>query len=214
MGVRSDVRLVLRILLDPVLNLILRFVPVRDPWERYRQRIPLRLYGSGSQRDFSWYLEGQSQVSVNSIDEIQEWLLGCEYADDKDLFHEPDFWQHPRTFEHLRRGDCEDHALWAWRKLVELGVDAELISGQQLAESGVSDASSGHVWVVFRRGDETIVFETVAKSKDLMLKPFQSARAEYRPEVGVNGARKQFAYHGFLLTLKERRRGQKAVRIA
>lgn len=214
MGMRSDVRLVLRILLDPVLNLILRFVPVRDPWERYRQRIPLRLYGSGSQRDFSWYLEGQSQVSVSSIDEIQEWLLGCEYADDKDLFHEPDFWQHPRTFEHLRRGDCEDHALWAWRKLVELGVDAELISGQQLAESGVSDASSGHVWVVFRRGEETIVFETVAKSKDLMLKPLQSARAEYRPEVGVNGARKQFAYHGFLLTLKERRRGQKAVRIA
>lgn len=208
--------MVLRVLLDPILGLVLRLVPARDPWERFAQRLPLRLYGSGSRRDFGWYLEGDSHVPVGSIDDIQDWLLGCEYADDKDLFHESDFWQHPQTFEHLRRGDCEDHALWAWRKLVELGIDAELVSGQQLASSGISDGNSGHVWVVFRRGDETMVFETVAKSKDRMLKPLHAARAEYRPEVGVNGARKQFAYHGYLVTLKERRQatGSRGRRLA
>src|SRR5205085_1473130 len=68
---------------------------------------------------FAWYFEGQSAVTVGSVDDVCEWLLECEYVHDPELFHEPDFWQHPRTFERLRKGDCEDHALWAWRKLVE-----------------------------------------------------------------------------------------------
>jgi predicted transglutaminase-like cysteine proteinase len=33
--------------------------------------------------------------------------------------------EHPGAFERRRRGDCEDFALWAWRKLAEVGVDAE-----------------------------------------------------------------------------------------
>ena len=42
------------------------------------------------------------------------WLLGCVYARDRDLFRNPDYWQHPCNFEGLRKGDCEDFALWAW----------------------------------------------------------------------------------------------------
>lgn len=173
------------------------------------------MYGGGSYRDFSWYFEGESAVRVTSIEEIQDWLIGCEYADDEHLFQDSDFWQHPRTFEHLRRGDCEDHALWAWRKLIEIGVDAELVSGQQLSETRVSDKNSGHVWVVIRRGEETLLFETASKRKERMLKPLDAEiRAEYRPEVGVSAARKRFAYYGYLLTLKERRDRRKELRTA
>ena len=172
------------------------------------------MYGGGSRRDFTWYFEGESAVSVKSLDEIQEWLLGCEYAHDMALFQERDFWQHPRTFEQLRRGDCEDHALWAWRKCVELGIDAELVSGQQLSESGVSEEHSGHVWVVLKRDDQLYLFETAAKSKDRMLKPLNDVRAEYRPEVGVDSSKNRFAYLGFLLTLKEQRERRKSRRTA
>ncbi len=207
MSLATDLRDVTRVLLEPFIRLALRLIPVGDPWRRFARRVPLSLYGTGSQRDFGWYLEGESRVAVASVEEIQDWLLGCEYADDRELFHEHDFWQHPRTFEHLRRGDCEDHALWAWRKLVELGLDAELVSGRRLSTSGANEPASGHVWVLLTRGSETVVFETVSKTRKDMLRPLSEVRTEYRPEVGVNGGRKRFAYRGYLLTLRERRGG-------
>jgi hypothetical protein len=207
-------RRILKFLLDPFLSLILRTLRVDDPWERFSHRVPLHVYGGGSRRDFQWYFEGESAVEVKTLEDIQDWLLGCEYAHDLHLFQEHDFWQHPRTFEQLKKGDCEDHALWAWRKCVELGIEAELVSGQQLSEAGVSDEESGHVWVVLKRDDETFVFETAAKSKDRMLKPLREVRAEYRPEVGVDAKRNRFAYFGWLLTLKEQRERRKMRRTA
>jgi hypothetical protein len=203
-GVAADVRMVARVLVQPIVGLLLRIIPKRDPWTRVARGVPLGLYGAGSRRDFGWYLEGESTVRIGSIEEIQDWLLACEYVDDRELFNEQDFWQHPRTFEHLRRGDCEDHALWAWRKLVELGVDAELVSGRQLAD----DDRTGHVWVMFTHGGETLLFETVAKSKHAMFRRLDEVRHVYRPEVSVDGRRQRFAYHGYLWTLRERRTGR------
>jgi hypothetical protein len=203
MSITEDLRIVARVLVQPIVGLVLRVIPKRDPWTRVSRRVPLSLYGKGSQRDFGWYLEGESTVRVASVEEIQDWLLACEYVEDRELFNEADFWQHPRTFEHMRRGDCEDHALWAWRKLVELGIDAELVSGRQLSD----DDRTGHVWVMFSRGGETLLFETVAKSREQMLRPVSSVRDLYRPEVSVNGKRQRFAYHGYLWTLREKRTG-------
>jgi hypothetical protein len=50
---------------------------------------------------------GSTNVSVDSIEAIQDWLLGCQYESDEALFGEADFWLHPTTFERLRSGDCE-----------------------------------------------------------------------------------------------------------
>jgi hypothetical protein len=118
--------------LRPAWRLILRVLPHEDPWTRLQYRVPVHRYGLGAKHDFAWYFEGDSGVSAENIGDVCDWLLSCEYVRDPELFHEADFWQHPRTFEQLRRGDCEDHALWAWRKLVELGYDADLVSGRQL----------------------------------------------------------------------------------
>ena len=68
------------------------------------------------------------------------------------LFNEIDLWQHPSSFEELRRGDCEDFALWAWRKLAELGIDAEFFVGRILSVEE-PDVDRQHAWVVFRVGD-------------------------------------------------------------
>ncbi|HXW05204.1 MAG TPA: hypothetical protein VD833_08230 [Vicinamibacterales bacterium] len=79
---------------------------------------------------FRWYYEGQRTVQVGTVDDVCRWLAECQYLSDDELFNETDFWQHPRTFENLCKGDCEDHALWAWTKLVEFGHQAELFVGQ------------------------------------------------------------------------------------
>ena len=93
-------------------------------------RVSTTAFGPGSRCDFSHYFEGESHVPVSSIDDIVKWLTSCEYVTDLALFHEQDVWQHPAAFEQLRRGDCEDFALWAWRKLAEVGVEAEFYVGR------------------------------------------------------------------------------------
>jgi hypothetical protein len=200
----SPLRAILGTLFFPFIWLAVRIARRSDPWERYGRDAPLHLYGAGSKRDFAWYFEGESAVQACSLEEVQDWLLGCEYVADRELFQERDVWQHPRTFEQLRRGDCEDHALWAWRKLVELGVDAELVCGQQYSRDDAPGTSTGHVWVMVRQGDQLLVFDTVAKSRDRMLRPLAAVRHEYRPEVGVDAERKRYSYWGYMLTLTGR----------
>jgi hypothetical protein len=194
--------------LRPLWRLLLRVVPVDDPWRRVDYRVPVRHFGAGANHDFDWYFEGECRVPVTSIEDVQDWLLECEYVHDPELFHEPDFWQHPRTFERLKRGDCEDHALWAWRRLLELGYDAEFVSGRCLPWTpGSADGEGGHAWVIFRRDGATYLFEAAAKTKGQMVRPLTEASDEYRPEYGVDCHRQRFAFNGILLTMREREFG-------
>jgi hypothetical protein len=94
--------------------------------------------------------------------------------------------------------------MWAWRKLIELGYDADLVSGRLTGLDATSAGSGGHVWVLFRRNGETFILEATAKAKEQMLRTLVQARAEYIPSVGVDRTRKRFAYNGLLLTLKDR----------
>jgi len=196
-------RLLLR-LVAPIVRLVARR-RLDDPWARYDYRAPLSAYGGGNRHEFAWYLEGESAVSASSLAEVQGWLVECEYVHDQVLFNEQDFWQHPRTFEQVRRGDCEDHALWAWRKLIELGMDADLVAGSVLR--GATDVpdrgAGGHVWVNLRRDGETFVFETVAKTKEHMLRPLATVRDRYRPEFGVDREGRRFAFNGAIMAFRE-----------
>lgn len=179
-------RRIIRVILLPLHRfLIVRMTPV-DPWEVQpafqRFMHPARL-GPGSTRAMAWYFEGPSIVMVRTVEEIVQWLAACEYIHDADLFHESDYWQHPKTFEQLRRGDCEDHALWAWRKLVELGYAASLFVGQWKPESP-DDAN--HAWVVFDHDGESYVLEPVAKDPAGMVRPLAEVRLDYLPHYSVD----------------------------
>jgi hypothetical protein len=167
-----------------------------DPWDRLSLpfEVPLRTFGRGSYRPFPWYFEGESVVQVTSINDICDWLIECEYTRDPALFNAPDFWQHPRTFEQLREGDCEDHAIWAWRKLVELGFEAELMCG---AWQPPDDTGRGHAWVRFRKENQEFVFEAVGTSREQMVRPLADAKAEYIPHAGVDHKFQRFAYVGY-----------------
>ena len=170
----------------------------QDPWEHIRTDVPVEAFGPGSRHDFTWYFEGESSVKVATLEEIQDWLLQCEYTHDPELFNEKDFWQHPRTFEKLRQGDCEDHALWAWRKLVELGIDAEFVCGRVAWPDDEQSRGRYHAWVVFRRDADTFVMEATCKTKEKMIRPLAEVRTQYLPSVGVDAKRERFAFIGAL----------------
>ena len=183
---------------------MLRSPDVTDVWEHVPFRPPASWLGMGSRQQFDWYMRGESTVAVRSVQDIVDWLLGCEYVSDDALFDEPDHWQHPTTFERLRRGDCEDHALWAWRKLLNLEIDADFVVGRLLYDDPDVPATKGaHAWVVFRNNGETFLLEAVARSAARMLRPLAEAAPEYRPEYGVDRTLRPFAFAGRAETLYE-----------
>jgi hypothetical protein len=155
-----------------------------SPWDRVSVDVPATAFGPGSRRQFSHYLEGNSSVTVTSIDDIVAWLGTCEYVSDADQFHEPDYWQEPCAFEQLRRGDCEDFALWAWRKLIELGIEAEFFVGQVVCGNPAIERQ--HAWVVYRLGGETYLFEPAARDRDRIIRPWPAVKDAYVPHFAVD----------------------------
>jgi hypothetical protein len=179
------------------------WIATNDPWAHVVHPVPFRYFGLGSRREFSWYLEGNSRVGVADIHEIKRWLLGCVYKTDLALFDMPDFWQHPEQFEGLRQGDCEDHAIWAWRKLKELGVPARLYSGRVLVP--VNGGAGFHAWVVFEHEGQSWLFESVSFHVRRMVLPLDQVRAGYIPHFSVDHALKTRMYCGYAKSKREYR---------
>ncbi len=159
-------------------------VPHPPGWGKRHAPVHHRWFSKGSVQPFEWYFRGESTVKVKSVRDICDWLRRCEYVLDHELFFVEDHWQHPITFEQLRKGDCEDHALWAWRKLVELGYHAELVVGM---------FREYHAWVVFERDGRRFLLESTHKSKK-MLFPLDDVHEVYQPEFAVDGQLKTYEY--------------------
>lgn len=175
----------IRRLLSALIRRAWRVGPPDSPWERVPMRVSTTAFGPGSRRDFAQYFEGESHVPVASIDDIVEWLTRCQYVTDIDLFHEQDVWQHPAAFEQLRCGDCEDFALWAWRKLAEVGVEAEFYVGRVIVNDE-PDVDRQHAWVVYRVRGTDFLFEPAASGIQRMIRPLSDVRDEYVPHFAVN----------------------------
>src|SRR5262245_9440179 len=161
-------------------------------------RVPKSAFGPGSRQDFSLYFEGESSVPVRSIDDIMAWLRECEYVSDVDLFDKRDFWQHPSVFEQLRRGDCEDLALWAWRKLAELGMDAEFFVGRVVCGDPAA-IDRQHAWVVYRADRTEFLFEPAALNRQQMIRPLDEVKHAYVPHFAVNHRLDTSAFAGCVL---------------
>jgi hypothetical protein len=196
----------------PAFRLAWPYVQDGDVWRSLPHDVPLALYGPGNLADdFSFYLQGPSGVSVGSVRELCYWLRKCEYHSDSVLFGRSDYWQHPTGFETLRRGDCEDHALWAWRKLIELGHQAELVVGE--CRLGTESDDNQHAWVVYSEKGSRYLFEPAAKSKKKMIRPFADASHHYVPHASVDQNLQRYLYAGFigwLQTEHQRRKARKA----
>ncbi len=175
-----------------------------SPWERVPIEVPPMAFGAGCDRCFTEYLDGESTVAVASIDAMIDWLLECEYASDPEQFHEVDVWQHPRAFETRRRGDCEDFALWAWRKCAELGLDAEFFVGR--VRDRQPSADRRHAWVVYRHEGEEFLLEPAAGERPRMIRRLLEARDQYVPHFAVDHHGATSAFGGYVLDARERER--------
>ena len=118
-----------------------------------------------------------SNVKVNGLDQVRLWLRGCEYVEDDKMFGVGELWQLPAEFEESRRGDCDDHAVWAWKKLVDLGYEARLAIGDM---GGI-----GHCWINIRSNGKWYVFETTSKYSRELLLPVKWAD-DYWPEYTID----------------------------
>jgi hypothetical protein len=160
--------------------------------------VPAEAFGPGSRWQFAHYFEGESSVHVASIDDIVGWLGTCEYVSDADQFNERDVWQQPCAFERVRRGDCEDFALWAWRKLAEMGIDAEFYVGCVICGDGPGSARQ-HAWVVYRVDGKEFLFEPAARDRQRMIQPLPDVIDEYVPHFAVDRHFTSSAFVGCLL---------------
>lgn len=185
-----------RILSRSFLRLVSGWVEHGDVW--CSEEVDLRPSWLGSTYDFWHYLDGDSTVEVRSPEEIWSWLTQCEKKSDLELFHERDYWQHPLTFEKLRAGDCEDHALWAWRKLGELGIPARFFVGRWQWHFKRGEVPAFHAWVTYEDGDGEFLVEAMAGDVASMVRPLPSVKGEYSPHFSVGHLRDIRMYGGFL----------------
>jgi Bacterial transglutaminase-like cysteine proteinase BTLCP len=190
-------------LLSPFARLAASLVRGESAWDPVPMRVPAGAFGPGSQQPFTAYFEGESRVRVGSIDDIVHWLQTCEYVTDFELFHERDVWQHPGAFERRRRGDCEDFALWAWRKLAEVGVDAEFCVGRVICDDR-PQIDRQHAWVIFHVDETAFLFEPAARIRSSMIRPLADAMGEYVPHFAVNH---RFETNAFVGCVYDSRRG-------
>lgn len=124
-------------------------------------------------------------MSVRTVDELCSWLEGCEYVSDRERLGVDDHWCHPIDFERHRRGDCEDHALWAWRKLHELGTVATLVVGEA--------RSHEHVWVTFVHEGALQLLESTRKGGRRLVELAEGVH-DYWPAYGVDTRLRTYRY--------------------
>jgi hypothetical protein len=104
------------------------------PWHRYFDR-PLRTHPS-------------------SLAQIAAFLRTCRYLCDQKTRGRPDYWEPPDRFEAMQAGDCEDHAIWAWRQLYELGYQSRFVMGH---------CGCWHAWVHIYINGRAYLLETTQK---------------------------------------------------
>lgn len=123
---------------------------------------------------------------VDDLQGIMRFLKSCRYARDLDASGTLEHWQTPWEFEKKRVGDCEDHALWAWRKCLDLSLPARFAFG-------FGPGGTGHAWVQIHARTSWIL-ETTEKSPHRTGVLALSEAWEYRPGISVNGSARFFVH--------------------
>ena len=124
------------------------------------------------------YIEDTTPYAASSVNEIERFLRNATFTPDVPSDH----WLRPREFEEHPVGDCEDHAWWAWSKLRDLGLYAEIVFGSW---SNRGLPPENHAWVRFVEDGVLFNMETTAKTIT-MIAPWHDVVDAYQPDVGVD----------------------------
>ena len=182
----------LNVPLPELVDLMVHHYQLPLTYEREAARVHPTQFGAGSRRPFADYLNGESRVTVQSVADICHWLQQCEYVRDADLFNQKDVWQHPGEFEARQKGDCEDHALWAWRKLKELNISAEFVVGR-LEWGDEAIGAGAHAWVTYVENGRAYILESTYKQRPLVY-PLDELPGRYTPWFSVDGTMQTYRY--------------------
>lgn len=134
--------------------MIAEIIPERyDPNGRKVLRPDLRRHGPHPTFPMGRYVSQPLTIKCSSFDDIRKFLRTCKYTSDKEQFGRDDYWQPPEQFEQTKLGDCDDFALWTWRQLLTLGLDARFVMGPQ------GRYGSGHAWAQYQHDGKTFLVE-------------------------------------------------------
>ncbi len=92
----------------------------------------------GNTHPWNRYFNKPLTTKPETLAQIQSFLQKCKYLSDQKTRSRSDFWEPPDVFEKRKTGDCEDHAIWAWRHLHDMGYKTRLVLGTY---------NSWHAWV-------------------------------------------------------------------
>jgi hypothetical protein len=95
----------------------------------------------------------------------------------------------------VRRGNCRARALWAWRKLSELGFDPEFVVGVWAPSSR---QQGPHAWVRYSRDGRDYLLETTERTATAMVRPLERVRVEYVPHFSVRPSGRTHVYRAFV----------------
>jgi len=110
----------------------------------------------GNTHPWNRYFNKPLNTHPKTLAEIETFLLSCKYLSDRKTRSQSDFWEPPDIFEQRKTGDCEDHAIWAWRHLDNLGYKARLVLGK---------CKKWHAWVHILVNGRAYLLEATQKHK-------------------------------------------------
>jgi len=110
----------------------------------------------GNTHPWNRYFNRPLSTSPKTLADIEAFLHQCKYLSDQKTRSQADFWEPPDEFEIRRTGDCEDHAIWAWRHLHDLGYKARLVLGKY---------TRGHAWVHIFINGRVYLLEATQKNR-------------------------------------------------
>ena len=135
------------------------------------------------------YVSQPVAVVCKNLREIRDFLMTCRYVSDKELFGKEDYWQPPEDFERLRKGDCDDFALWTWRQLMELVYDARIVFGRH-GRYGI-----GHAWVSFGQDGKHFLVEPLYRRVGNTFPRLTTLRYQPRISATWDGSKISFFSH-------------------
>jgi hypothetical protein len=129
------------------------------------------------------YLSQPLNTWCSDFADLRSFLSKCKYVSDKEQFGEEDYWQPPDKFEELKKGDCEDFALWTWRQLIHMNYPARFVMGT------ASRYGDGHAWITFEKDGKAFLLEHWVRPWD-----FDS------PDSLLFAINRNFRWHGMVKT--------------
>ena len=135
------------------------------------------------------YVGHSLTLQCKNLEEMRQFLRTCRWVSDDDLFGKDEYWQPPDEFEKRKAGDCEDFALWTWRQLLGMGLDARVVFGTH-GRYGI-----GHAWVEYFQDGKCFLLEPQCRNLGMAMPRLSTLNFEPKLSVSWDGKTIRYFSH-------------------